>query len=249
MGTLLNPYRYGTGGGGVTDPHFASVILLQNFENAANLYENLAPPAFVMATTGSALAQSLNGKWSKGARGAGTIARQVSTTATDFDMVSGNFTIEGWFYRTSTQAAIAMLAKWSGSHAGNTTTSQYRLYCLANKLEFRVRTVGDAAPTILTDPGADFPLSTYFHACAERDGTNLRLYKDGVMVAKATGISADLRASTNQLQIGYTGFGSDDWLNANNDDKRYDDLRITKGVARYANDAGFTPPSAPFPTS
>lgn len=71
----------------------------------------------------------------------------------------------------------------------------------------------------------------------------MRLYFNGTMVASkagATGENADI-AST--MGIGRAANGGIAFQG------HIDEVRITKGVARYASDAGFTVPAAAFPRS
>lgn len=82
------------------------------------------------------------------------------------------------------------------------------------------------------------------HTCAvDFNGTKTRVYLDGVMEASTTTVITMFN-STRALGIGnsassnvapYTGF--------------IDELRITKGVARYGSDGGYTPAVARFPRS
>jgi hypothetical protein len=58
------------------------------------------------------------------------------------------------------------------------------------------------------------------------------------MRSKDTGFSYNFNDVTATLDIGSATFGG--WI---------DELRITKGVARYASDGGFTVPTAAFPRS
>jgi hypothetical protein len=66
------------------------------------------------------------------------------------------------------------------------------------------------------------------------------LFIDGVLVSSAT-LAGALTTNANPVYIGARSDGTGA-LNG-----RIDDLRITKGVARYT--ANFTPPTAPFPNA
>jgi hypothetical protein len=74
---------------------------------------------------------------------------------------------------------------------------------------------------------------TWYHLAVVRLGTSIRLYVDGVLAASAV--------TTGQLNVSdlsalLIGDGLNGWL---------DDVRVTKGVARYTTD--FTPPALAFP--
>jgi hypothetical protein len=78
----------------------------------------------------------------------------------------------------------------------------------------------------------------------DRDsGGTMRIYADGVMLASITQSGLSLRNGDGLLEIGYAtgvGYYLDGWI---------DEVRITKGVARYASNSGFTVPTAAFPRS
>lgn len=69
------------------------------------------------------------------------------------------------------------------------------------------------------------------------------MYLNGVIVASST-THRTINPSGAVLSIGgdgnTTNFNFNGWI---------DEVRITKGVARYASDAGFTVPTAAFPRS
>ncbi|TIL80512.1 MAG: LamG domain-containing protein, partial [Mesorhizobium sp.] len=63
------------------------------------------------------------------------------------------------------------------------------------------------------------------------------------MKGSATPANSNTFNAATVLAIGSTSAGArsfNGWI---------DELRITKGVARYASDGGFTPPTAAFPRS
>jgi len=82
--------------------------------------------------------------------------------------------------------------------------------------------------------------STWYHFALTRDGTNLRLFIDGLKLGGDVSNSTNI--SSGELSIGKLGFYNVQFFNGH-----IDDLRITKGVARYT--ANFTPPTAAFPDS
>ena len=82
----------------------------------------------------------------------------------------------------------------------------------------------------------DFILNKWHHVAYTRQGNTLRLFLDGVLVGSGN-ITESVR--TDAIYIGLQPY-SEDWSVPG----FYDELRITKGVARYT--ANFTPPDAPF---
>lgn len=81
--------------------------------------------------------------------------------------------------------------------------------------------------------------STWHHICVDRDDTGMiRLYDNGEMIASMS-FPGKIRDATSPLFI--MGWG-------NNASARcragFDDIRITKGIARYASNLGYTVPDA-----
>lgn len=88
--------------------------------------------------------------------------------------------------------------------------------------------------------GVTFSNSAWTHVALVRNGSSLSLYVDGVLGATQTTSQNFLTAEAPHIGR-YGGGGYDRYAGY------IDELRITKGVARYTAD--FTPPTAPFPNS
>jgi len=83
------------------------------------------------------------------------------------------------------------------------------------------------------------PLNTWVHIAVDRNLFGVtRIYANGVVIASGTNTAA-LFASTEPLRIG------NDPTTARRFPGQIDDLRITKGAARY--EGAFTPPAVVFP--
>ena len=92
---------------------------------------------------------------------------------------------------------------------------------------------------VLVGPGATTVThNTWHHVAFVRDGTTLRLFLDGVSQGTASFTGA-IDTISETLSIGFDNAGSR-YFNGN-----IDEVRITKGVARYT--ANFTPPNVAFP--
>jgi concanavalin A-like lectin/glucanase superfamily protein len=83
----------------------------------------------------------------------------------------------------------------------------------------------------------------WYHLAVDKDSTGkIRLYVNGAVVGSATPANSTINHNAGQpVSIGCTGFGGNPlsgWV---------DEVRVTKGVARYKTDAGFTPPTHAFP--
>lgn len=82
----------------------------------------------------------------------------------------------------------------------------------------------------------------FYHVAMSRDSSNkLRLFIDGTMIDSATSFTTDFPENDFYFaNLSRTG-GSSRFLNG-----FLDEIRITKGIARYDSDSGFTPPTKAF---
>lgn len=139
---------------------------------------------------------------------------------------TGDFTMECWCYQTA-RASIAMLFS-QGSNAGNTGIA-----CYINASGTIV--VGSHTAQYINSTST-LPLNTWNHVAVVRVGTVLSLYLNGLLVGTAPN---SINFTDQQLYVGqsgeliyyFTGY--------------IDDVRMTKGVARYLGP--FVPPTAQLP--
>jgi hypothetical protein len=143
---------------------------------------------------------------------------------------SGNFTIEFWAYFNSTSGnPYLIMCSNASATAGfnfylNGANSRWELY------------VGGPAQTIQA-PSAP-STAQWYHVAIVRNGSTVTIYINGSSAVSATNNSWT-DETTSPLYIG-SYLGSGYYLNG-----YIDDLRITKGYARYTSN--FTPPAAAFP--
>ena len=144
---------------------------------------------------------------------------------------SAPFTIEGWYRFTNYHDGTILVAQWYYGFAF--------WFADGNQLYFRTWT-GDTAKYAFVPEN-----NRWYHFAVDRDASNVvRIYVDGVMVSKTLNFTNDINGSGYPLSIGTlepTSYGL--FLSGN-----YDEIRITKGVARYASDSGFALQTKPFGT-
>jgi hypothetical protein len=139
---------------------------------------------------------------------------------------SGDWTFEGWFYFTSVNKS-----DWQYIFDGRNNGSNYFAQESNNAWRWNSGS-GAAISTGLTS--STFSNSTWYHFAVSRESGTLRVFVDGTY----TGGGADSSSyGTDNLVIGgrYT-------TPPNNFGMYVQDLRITKGLARYTSN--FTPPAA-----
>jgi hypothetical protein len=161
----------------------------------------------------------------------------------DLDFGTGNFTIECWFYiagnsnlngNSVRDAELVSSYTTTGSENGyrfsiggnNTTTG--------NAIRFGNNLNGSYSSVEYTGTVSQ---NTWHHVAVSRSGTTTKIFFNGSEVASGTLTNSNVTNHTYPLRIGALLYASN-YLNYLNG--FIDDLRITKGVARYT--ANFTPP-------
>ena len=141
---------------------------------------------------------------------------------------SGDFTVEGWVYLSTTGTAKGIVGK------GTATTGWLVSVNASNQLVF---TDGSTATTGSTALSA----TTWYYFAVVRNGSatgNVKIYLNGTADATSSGAITTSYTQTNSMYVGAdrtAGSAINGYI---------DDLRITKGVARYT--ANFTAPTSAF---
>ena len=229
------------------DPSFANVELLLGFEgaDAATTTTDQSPDARVVTFAGSSQIDTAQFKFGASSLlldGVDDIVTVPDSTDWDF---TGQFTIECWF-RTGvmTGGTKTLIAK---RNAASTNISWDFTVTLAAPSGVGFDMSTDGTGIVHSVPAAAaglLAINTWYHIAVDRDASNkIRVYLNGVMRASKAAATGTPFNSTNVLSIGgraNTGQPFPGWI---------DEVRITRGVARYASDSGFTVPSAAFPRS
>jgi hypothetical protein len=145
--------------------------------------------------------------------------------ATAFDFLTEDYTLECWIRLTSiTDAALAINFGSQNIYFGVIASGANRFLTSYNGVLVLEQT-----------SGTSLSLNQWHHIAYSRASSQARIFLDGTLVASATN-SASINVST--AQIGSSpAYPSLYFFNG-----YIDDLRITKGIARYT--ANFTPPGA-----
>lgn len=223
------------------DPNYSSVVLLCNFETG---FSDLSSSLKILTNNGNAWPTNSSFKWGSLSGSFDGSGDFISTPdSADWDFGTGQFTVEAWVRFQTKTTNQAIIGQWD--NAGAAANSAWYLYLNGSNLTFRL-----SNGTTTVDAAAAFTptLGQWYHIAADRDGTGkVRLYVDGSMVASSTSMNFAPPNSTASLVIGAVGTtGGFPTLDFNGN---LDDVRVTKGVSRYASDAGYTVPTAAFPTT
>jgi hypothetical protein len=206
--------------------------ILLNFTNAG-IFDNTGKNN--LETVGNAQIDTTVKKYGTGSMefdGSGDRLTNNNFINPDLIMGTGSFTIEGWLYTTSTaNMGLLQISTTAGGLQAN-NTNNIAVYC--NNLVLGAYYGGTfRAGTTSISSG------TWTHFALVRNGSSINLYVNG---------TADSGFGTQTDNQNYTGgyivvggyFGTSNLFNG-----YIDDLRITKGVARYI--ANFTAPTKEFP--
>lgn len=219
------------------DQYFADVSLLMhmNGTNASTTFTDSSSNAFTATAYGNAqisTAQSKFGNASGKFDGNGDYVQITSANA--LELGAGDFTIELFYYHDGGNQTFAGLV---GKGAVSSTASD------AWTLEF-------GGPGLIFVPWASSSTTVqcslpsnnaWHHVAVTRSGSTLRLFVDGVQESSNTVSFTIATNNSGPLVIGGGAFAP----TLRSFSGYIDELRITKGVARYT--ANFTAPTAPFP--
>lgn len=154
----------------------------------------------------------------------------------EFNFGTGDFTLEGYAQLAATSAPFWQYLIGTNDNSTNGTWGVGRRED-TGKFFFNWRVGGSVAFAEYTFPG----VGVNFHWAVSRNGDTIRLFIDGVMRAKVTGVAAvAIGDTTKNIVIGGTNVGSDGWKGF------LDQLRITKGLGRYNSDSSFTPSTVAY---
>src|SRR5579871_195716 len=234
------------------DPHFAEVVLLLTFDGpdlSTTVLDssNFAHPMTVSGIAAISGSQLLWGVGSFNLPSTGTADHSYVATpiaaSSPLDILSDasvDFTIEGWFYLTPTNTANLVIVDYGDDLVSFGGTSGIKL--VASSVtggNFQVQ------PTIpsWSGLGGAVALSTsaWHHFAITRQGANGHLWLDGV----EQGVhSSNWNGYAGPPAGSSATFGWSATIAGGLDPGFIDEIRVTKGLARYTSN--FTPPDQPF---
>lgn len=206
------------------DPHIASVTAIYHFNNSYADALGIAPTPTIQGT-GCAVssAQSQFGGYSLLSPSSSGYLLAADDPA--FNFGGGAFTVDFWARRASNTGLRYVLCK-------GTTGSEWAIAFSGG--QFGVYYGGSSFGNL-----ADNTINSWHHYAIAYDGAgNIYAFQDGAQVT-AQGASGNVDAA-GQLFFGRDGAAASSFLNG-----YLDDLRITKGVARWTS--AFTAPTIEHP--
>jgi hypothetical protein len=202
--------------------------LLLNYTNAG-MYD--AATKNNMLSTGTAQASTTQAKWSPTSLklAGGTDALTIPSSS-NFNFGSGDFTIEAWIYVSAYVSSSAIISKGVNGpfliFIG--ASSEITFYSSTNGSTWAISDLRFA-----TNPAT----GTWHYIAVTRSGTTVRTFFNGVL-ANSTTLTGAVVSNATDVSVGRYSSSFNGYIQ---------DLRLTKGVARYT--ANFTPPTAALPTN
>ena len=221
----------------ITDPDFANVSLLLPFNgtNGSTTFTDLSSNAFAVTRFGNTQISTAQAKYGSGSAlydGTGDYLTLIPAAALQFP---ADFTIEFDLYPTTTNDDILL----SSSSDSNTQGIRINEGSTGHISAFLNGT------QVITARAGGITANAWQHIALTRSGTTTRIFVGGVQ----QGASNTSWAGTFRIDVIGTFFfnGSRFTSPAGDFTGHLENLRLTKGVARYTSN--FTPPTAAFPTS
>jgi hypothetical protein len=215
------------------DPSFASVSLLLSMNGANNstTFTDRSSNALTVTANGNAKISTAQSKFDgTSAVLDGTGDYLMTPHNAVFSIESTDFALEAWIYRSASNAIHNILNKRIGIPASGWG---WRINS-NNTLQFF-----HPGGSSITSTGT-VPSGAWVHVAATRSGNTVRQFVGGTLDA-TTATFSNGTSNTTELRVGVDEAGGDGF------NGYIDDLRITKGVARYTS--SFTPPDRPFPAN
>lgn len=221
----------------MADPYFDSVGLLLHCNGAdgSTAFVDASPRPKTVTKYANATVSTAQSAFGGAAALFSASGGYVSTpNHADLSLAAGDWTVELWVRIDGAHSGPAILA----THGQASRPWQLWLEDVTDKIWVR-GLLSDGSTSYSVQTPAAVSRDAWHHVAAVRDGATIRLFVDGVASGSTT-VSGNLLSSASSLSFGAYGSGTvgsplKGWL---------DDIRITKGVARYT--AAFTPPDAEF---
>jgi hypothetical protein len=244
------------------DPYFGDVVILLHFDdgNGSTAFVDsslVASPWTIFA--GSPVEQTADPKFGVGALfcNGGSGISTPATAGGALDIYDGDFTIEGWAFNANSVNQQVIIDYGDvfvnvPGHPGD-SSGGLRIYTVGNnQLAVQADFIGWEDIFINM---VGIPLNTYFAWAVTRQGTQGALYLNGVQTLGSRSNWITPAPSTPQNWSGNTPYGfhkifvgasSNSGIQTTFFAGNLDEIRVTKGVARYT---GNYTPSGPFPNT
>jgi hypothetical protein len=185
-------------------------------------------------TVGNAQVSTTQAKWGTTSMyfdGAGDEA--VTVAKANLVLGTAPFTVEMWVYCTNAASGATQDLVGNLTNVPGDTNWHFSISSTG------VLQSGTYNNLLASSGAATLSSTTWTHVALTFDGTTYRVFINGTVGSTTSTVVRNLSDATSAIKVGNTNFGSR-FFNG-----YIDDLRITRGVARYTSN--FTAPTAAFP--
>ena len=207
------------------DEYWSDVSLLLRCDgsNGSTTFTDLSNSNHTITVTGAAVSTA------EKQFGTGSLrvdnAQYITTPGSSDFSFPGDFTVEMWAKFDASQASTYQTLFELGAYDNGILVRSDGLYLTGGVYDSTISLVN----------------ASWRHYAVTRSGTTVRLFYDGVLQTLDTStVSGTLNTTNAAVRFGETRHTTGNYMQG-----YIDEIRITKGVARYT--ANFTAPTAPFP--
>jgi hypothetical protein len=225
----------------IGDPFFSSVSVLLHFDGAVNSTNIIdsGPLNLPFTTDPAGNARLVDSYVRFGPTAFGVLPNGWARTPSGgpFSFGAGDFTVECWPRKLAATAGTqALCAVWRASPL---SLSWYFGVDSSNRLFFYY-SINGTAGVFSAFSSTGIPTNQFAHVAASREGANLRIFVNGTLTNTHNIGSSYIFDAVAPFSV-----GNDSGETGQPFSGAIDEMRITKGVARYTE--SFSVPTKPFP--
>ena len=229
------------------DPHFSKVVLLLHGDgtNGSTTFTDSSPVPKTPAFNGSAQISTTQSKFGGASMSfvrSPSSYLTVSNATADFALATFDFTVEAWV-RLNTLPTGNGYPNGFWLVGGGPPNTGNGFEIVIGSTNLIVGLTNFDSPNIST--AHSMVINTWYHIAVVRSGSTLYAFRDGTQLATAnvSGVTADPMATGLAISAAEPFSAS----TQGNFDGYIDELRITRGVARYTANFSGNLPTAAFP--
>ncbi len=247
---MVRAYRRGTGAmvaqaytqAGDSNIRNVALLLHGDNTNGSTTIVDTSPSPKAITLVGTPSISTAQSRFGEASIYFGGTADALSVAhSPDINLASGDFTIEAWVYFSSLAIAQTILQK---DQSFGTTFTSYSIHVgTTGALVLQMGTGNGATYSqAVSSAAGTVTAGAWHHIAVTRSGNTVRLFVGGVQVGVGTLTGTPVDGGKPLIVGRYPAGGgaADGWMFGH-----IDELRITKGLARYT--ANFTPPADRFP--
>jgi hypothetical protein len=216
-----------------------SLLLRGNGTNGSTSFTDESPNNLTVTNTGSVTVNTTTKKYGTGSMAVSGSGQYLTIpSSSNLAFGTGDFTVEFW-YNSPNVVASNYPVIYGNSNSGAWATNSFVILSshatipAVRKFMLEVYNMNNAGNILTSTTTVND--NTWYHVAVTRNGSTFRLFVNGVVEATYTSSASVDSGSASTAVIG----GTSDPVNQS--PCYIDDLRVTKGYARYT--ANFTPPT------